>query len=52
MLSLKPVLGYKSIQVDPLIPFDTNKGIINNLNGKVDKGLYTSGWLGTKSILK
>ncbi|CAG9766700.1 unnamed protein product [Ceutorhynchus assimilis] len=43
-------IGYKSIQADPNIPFDLNKGIIKNTKGKIDAGLYTSGWLGTGPV--
>ncbi|XP_066255690.1 NADPH:adrenodoxin oxidoreductase, mitochondrial [Euwallacea similis] len=40
-------IGYMSIKVDPSIPFDSNKGIATNTHGKIDAGLYTSGWLST-----
>ncbi|KAL0482825.1 hypothetical protein AKO1_014226, partial [Acrasis kona] len=40
-------IGYKSIQVDKDIPFDEKKGIVCNVNGKVDNtsSTYVSGWL-------
>eukprot|EP00794_Sanderia_malayensis_P014343 gene14343-15839_t len=47
-------IGYKSIQVDEGIPFDTRMGIIPNKDGRVTesadsdsmvKGLYCSGWV-------
>lgn len=34
-LVLKSV-GYKSIRLDPIVPFDHMKGIIRNTKGKVD----------------
>ncbi|XP_066149750.1 NADPH:adrenodoxin oxidoreductase, mitochondrial [Euwallacea fornicatus] len=40
-------IGYTSLQVDPGIPFDSNKGIAINTHGKIDAGLYTTGWLST-----
>ncbi|KAJ8940008.1 hypothetical protein NQ318_011952 [Aromia moschata] len=40
-------IGYKSIQVEDCIPFDSRNGIVKNNNGKVDEGVYTCGWLGT-----
>ncbi|KAJ8918005.1 hypothetical protein NQ315_011458 [Exocentrus adspersus] len=39
-------IGYKSIQVDKDIPFDSHKGIVKNVNSKVEKGVYVTGWLG------
>lgn len=45
-----PSIGYKSVQADPLIPFDQKKGIIINNNSKVNTGLYTTGWLGTAPV--
>ncbi|KAL1517159.1 hypothetical protein ABEB36_000958 [Hypothenemus hampei] len=43
-------IGYKSHSVDLSLPFDDKKGIIQNTKGKVDVGLYTSGWLGTGPV--
>ncbi|KAF5276889.1 hypothetical protein FQA39_LY06440 [Lamprigera yunnana] len=40
-------IGYKSIQVDNDIPFEANNGRVINKMGKVDKGLYVTGWLAT-----
>jgi len=40
-------IGYKSIQADPDIQFDSNKGIVPNQDGRVSPGVYTAGWLGT-----
>ncbi|KAJ8962053.1 hypothetical protein NQ314_005836 [Rhamnusium bicolor] len=40
-------IGYKSVQADKDIPFDSHRGIVNHFNNKVDKGVYVSGWLGT-----
>ncbi|XP_062615364.1 NADPH:adrenodoxin oxidoreductase, mitochondrial-like isoform X3 [Saccostrea cucullata] len=45
-------IGYKSVPIDPSLPFDTNKGIIPNKKGRVkDKpGLYCSGWVSTGPV--
>lgn len=40
-------IGYKSVQVDPDIPFNENMGTARNLQGKIEEGLYTAGWLAT-----
>lgn len=40
-------IGFKSIQADPTVPFDMNKGIVPNTDGRVSDGVYTAGWLGT-----
>lgn len=39
-------IGYKSINIDPSIPFDEKLGCIKNEDGRVAPGLYTTGWLG------
>ncbi|KAI4459069.1 fad nadph dehydrogenase/oxidoreductase [Holotrichia oblita] len=40
-------IGYKSLEVDPAIPFDSNHGIAKNANGKISDGVFTTGWLAT-----
>ncbi|TRY77055.1 hypothetical protein TCAL_13814 [Tigriopus californicus] len=42
-------IGYKSVKVEEGIPFDEQRGVIPNVNGKVpdEPGLYCSGWLAT-----
>lgn len=42
-------IGYKSLLIDPALPFDHNKAIVPNNMGRVTqaKGLYVSGWLKT-----
>jgi len=42
-------VGYKSIRVDPSLPFDPRRGVVPNEAGRVRElpGLYTAGWLGT-----
>lgn len=42
-------IGYKSIPVEPGIPFDNKRGIIPNENGKIANvpGLFCAGWLAT-----
>lgn len=40
-------IGYKSAQADPDIPFNENSGTARNVNGRIDEGLYTAGWLAT-----
>ncbi|KAJ8985731.1 hypothetical protein NQ317_014382 [Molorchus minor] len=42
-----PSIGYKPLQADENIPFDPEKGVAKNVNGKITAGLYTSGWLST-----
>ncbi|XP_044527582.1 NADPH:adrenodoxin oxidoreductase, mitochondrial [Gracilinanus agilis] len=40
-------VGYKSLPIDPTVPFDPKLGIIPNRNGRVlgVPGLYCSGWV-------
>ncbi|XP_050303335.1 LOW QUALITY PROTEIN: NADPH:adrenodoxin oxidoreductase, mitochondrial [Anthonomus grandis grandis] len=38
-------IGYKGVPADPDLPFIEDKGVVKNDAGRVDKGLYTSGWL-------
>lgn len=38
------------MQADNAIPFDTRRGVVQNTEGKVDTGLYASGWLGKSKI--
>ncbi len=33
--------------MEPDIPYDEKKGIVPNVNGKVEPGLYCAGWLAT-----
>ncbi|XP_028264435.1 NADPH:adrenodoxin oxidoreductase, mitochondrial [Parambassis ranga] len=42
-------IGYKSLPIDPSVPFDTRKAIVPNTMGRVQQaaGLYCSGWLKT-----
>ncbi len=40
-------IGYKSISIDPSLPFDKSTGTVKNEKGKVSPGLYCSGWIGT-----
>ncbi len=42
-------IGYKSVKVEDGIPFDETKGIVPNVDGKVEAtdGLYCAGWLAT-----
>lgn len=42
-------IGYKSLPIDPTVPFDSNKAIVPNDMGRVleTAGLYCSGWLKT-----
>ncbi|XP_018564519.1 NADPH:adrenodoxin oxidoreductase, mitochondrial [Anoplophora glabripennis] len=42
-----PSIGYKSIQADKDIPFNFDRGVVKNTNGKIETGVYVSGWLGT-----
>ena len=38
-------IGYKSEPFDPSVPFDSSKHVIESDRGKVDDGLYCSGWI-------
>ncbi len=38
---------YKSVKVEDGIPFDEGRGIVPNVDGKVEPGLYCAGWLAT-----
>ena len=42
-------IGYKSVPVEAGIPYDEKRGIIPNINGRVEgeNGLYCAGWLAT-----
>ncbi|KAB0802425.1 hypothetical protein PPYR_04611 [Photinus pyralis] len=40
-------IGYKSIQVDPSVPFDLKRGKAISNGGKIRNGLYATGWLAT-----
>ena len=40
-------IGYKSVQLDESVPFDSKTGRIVNDKGKVDTSLYSAGWVAT-----
>lgn len=46
-------IGYKSVQIDNGVPFNSEKGYVQNTKGKVEGGkdglssLYVAGWAGT-----
>ncbi|KAM7371199.1 hypothetical protein PAMP_010690 [Pampus punctatissimus] len=42
-------IGYKSLPIDPSVPFDSSKAIVPNIMGRVQQaaGVYCSGWLKT-----
>lgn len=40
-------IGYRSLEADPEIPFDSSRGIAKNANGKISDGVFTTGWLAT-----
>lgn len=42
-------IGYKSLLIDPSVPFDSHKAIVPNSMGRIQQaaGLYCSGWLKT-----
>ena len=40
-------LGYFAIPVEDGIPYDSKNGVVPNINGKVEPGLYCAGWLAT-----
>ncbi|XP_034249133.1 NADPH:adrenodoxin oxidoreductase, mitochondrial-like [Thrips palmi] len=43
-------IGYKSVCADPTVPFDSKRGKVMNVNGRVDKGVYSAGWLSTGPV--
>ncbi|CAK9815629.1 NADPH:adrenodoxin oxidoreductase, mitochondrial [Anthophora plagiata] len=43
-------IGYKSVQIDTSIPFDTRIGRVKNVTGKVKDKLYAAGWVATGPI--
>ncbi|KAK7788799.1 hypothetical protein R5R35_010910 [Gryllus longicercus] len=43
-------IGYKSIQADSAIPFNSKRGLVENSGGVIQPGLYVSGWLGTGPV--
>ncbi|KAI9529386.1 hypothetical protein NQZ68_011091 [Dissostichus eleginoides] len=42
-------IGYKSLSIDPSVPFDSHRAIVPNNMGRIQEapGLYCSGWLKT-----
>ena len=40
-------IGYKSIPIEPTVPFDLKSGRIVNSLGKVDENIYAAGWVAT-----
>lgn len=40
-------IGYKSLPIDSSVPFDSHKAIVPNSMGRVQQGVYCSGWLKT-----
>lgn len=40
-------IGYFGVPVEPGIPYDAKKGIVPNIEGRVEPGLYCAGWLAT-----
>ncbi|XP_054026956.1 NADPH:adrenodoxin oxidoreductase, mitochondrial [Dryobates pubescens] len=40
-------IGYRSLPLDPAVPFDAQRGVIPNTSGRVEgvPGLYCSGWV-------
>ncbi|BFZ03699.1 hypothetical protein BsWGS_06737 [Bradybaena similaris] len=45
-------IGYRSVPLDSMLPFDTKNGIIDNENSRVrgQQGLYCAGWVGKGPI--
>lgn len=43
-------IGYKSIQIDDSIPFDSARGRVKNSLGKADEKLYSAGWAATGPV--
>lgn len=40
-------IGYKSVQAEPSVPFNSKTGTVENSDGIVKPGLFTAGWLCT-----
>jgi len=42
-------IGYKSVSAEPSLPFDSKRGVVPNMEGRVtgEEGLYVAGWLAT-----
>jgi adrenodoxin-NADP+ reductase len=40
-------IGYYGVPVEEGIPYDHQKGIVPNIDGFVEPGLYCAGWLAT-----
>ncbi|XP_015112473.1 NADPH:adrenodoxin oxidoreductase, mitochondrial isoform X2 [Diachasma alloeum] len=43
-------IGYKSVQIDPSVPFDSERGRVANSSGKIGDCLYAAGWVATGPI--
>ncbi|XP_015438041.1 PREDICTED: NADPH:adrenodoxin oxidoreductase, mitochondrial [Dufourea novaeangliae] len=43
-------IGYKSVQIDSSVPFDTELGRIKNSTGKIADNLYATGWVATGPV--
>ncbi|KAJ8681038.1 hypothetical protein QAD02_016825 [Eretmocerus hayati] len=43
-------IGYKSVRVDPSLPFDSQFGRVINSSGKIEKNLYAAGWVATGPV--
>lgn len=43
-------IGYKSVQIDTAVPFDSKIGRIKNVAGKVGDNLYAAGWVATGPV--
>ncbi|XP_076227961.1 NADPH:adrenodoxin oxidoreductase, mitochondrial isoform X2 [Nomia melanderi] len=43
-------IGYKSVQIDESVPFDTKIGCVKNAEGKVVDNIYAAGWVATGPV--
>lgn len=43
-------IGYKSVQADPDIPFDSKNGRVKNQSGKIEENFFAAGWLATGPV--
>ncbi|XP_075250297.1 NADPH:adrenodoxin oxidoreductase, mitochondrial-like [Convolutriloba macropyga] len=43
-------IGYEGVPIDKSLPFDEKSGFYKNENGKIDTGLYCSGWAKTGPV--
>ncbi|XP_011299351.1 NADPH:adrenodoxin oxidoreductase, mitochondrial [Fopius arisanus] len=43
-------IGYKSVPIEPSVPFDPQRGRVVNSSGKIGDNLYAAGWVATGPV--